>query len=202
MKLLNPSEINLPVEIANIMKKSFFFMALDPQAGTTSCSRSFAEYLASYNGSNVLLISNEIKDVAITQHSENNSFYSLVNSSDVYQTAKQLTFYKQGAINVLARGKSMATAHHRANSIETSLSALMAKMDYIVYDGSAFSESKEYLALATEFDSVVLVLESNITRMPVAKNALKKLKQAGINVGSAVYNRREYPIPESIYKLL
>lgn len=201
MKLLNPSEINLPVEIANIMKKSFFFMALDPQAGTTSCSRSFAEYLASYNGSNVLFVSNEIKDVA-EEESENNSFYSLVNSSDVYQTAKQLKFYKQGNINILARGKSMATAHHRANSIETSLSALMAKMDYVVYDGSAFSESKEYLALATEFDSVVLVLESNITRMPVAKNALKKLKQAGINVGSAVYNRREYPIPEAIYKLL
>jgi Mrp family chromosome partitioning ATPase len=51
-------------------------------------------------------------------------------------------------------------------------------------------------------DGVVLVLEAEKTRKPVAENLKNRILQNGGNILGMVFNNRRYHIPESVYKRL
>jgi len=51
-------------------------------------------------------------------------------------------------------------------------------------------------------DGVVLVLEADKTRKPVAENLKNRILQNGGNLLGMVFNNRRYHIPEYVYKRL
>jgi Mrp family chromosome partitioning ATPase len=51
-------------------------------------------------------------------------------------------------------------------------------------------------------DGVVLVVEAEKTRWPVAENVRDKIKGSGGNILGIVLNKRRYYIPEWVYKKL
>jgi Mrp family chromosome partitioning ATPase len=51
-------------------------------------------------------------------------------------------------------------------------------------------------------DGVVLVLEADKTRKPVAENLKNQIVQNGGNLLGMVFNNRRYHIPEAVYRRL
>lgn len=80
--------------------------------------------------------------------------------------------------------------------------AAMEKFDLVLIDSAPASASPDGIALSRYVDGVVLVLEADKTRKPVAENLKNQILQNGGNLLGMVFNNRRYHIPEFVYKRL
>ena len=58
------------------------------------------------------------------------------------------------------------------------------------------------IRLARLCDTTLLVVESETERRPVVERAKNDLQRAGVDIAGVVLNKRRYPIPEWLYRLL
>jgi Flp pilus assembly CpaE family ATPase len=85
---------------------------------------------------------------------------------------------------------------------ELSWAMLRQSFDDIVIDMPATSRSRVGLLVAPYCDGVVVVLEAQKTRSPVAENLLAELRAVHARPLGAVLNKRQFHLPESLYKRL
>ncbi len=80
----------------------------------------------------------------------------------------------------------------------------LLKKDYdcIVLDLPAVNEAGYSARLASLCDNVSLIVDAEHSRREVVKQAQKKLAQLNANVLGVVLNKRRFPIPEWIYRVL
>jgi len=79
---------------------------------------------------------------------------------------------------------------------------IRAPFDEVVIDCPAASRSPVGMAMAPHADAVVLVVEADRTRAPVAEKLLRELRAMDANVVGAVLNRRRHYVPARIYDRL
>jgi Mrp family chromosome partitioning ATPase len=79
---------------------------------------------------------------------------------------------------------------------------LRAEFDYLLVDAPSLSRYADATALGRLTDGLVLVLEANSTRKEAALMVMDSLRAAQIKVLGAVLNKRTFPIPESLYRML
>ena len=82
------------------------------------------------------------------------------------------------------------------------MARLRAEFDYVILDAPAVNLYLDVHALGREADGVVLVVEANSTRRETAQKCKDALEQANIKLLGAVLNKRSFPIPEPIYRML
>jgi len=80
--------------------------------------------------------------------------------------------------------------------------ATKEEFDLVLLDSAPASASPDGISLSRYVDGVVLVLEAEKTRKPVAENLKNQIVQNGGNLLGMVFNNRRYHIPEAIYKRL
>ena len=76
------------------------------------------------------------------------------------------------------------------------------KYQTIVVDCPPLSGSSGALLLATKADGVVLVVEARRVRHEVLNRALAQIEETGARLLGVVLNKRRFPIPNFIYRLL
>jgi len=79
---------------------------------------------------------------------------------------------------------------------------LKDRFDMIILDTPPATLFPDGLALVRHVDGVVMVVEAEKTRWPVALGVKEKIVQNGGNVLGIVFNKRRFYIPEWIYKRL
>jgi len=79
---------------------------------------------------------------------------------------------------------------------------LKMRFDLVILDSSPVSSSTDYTLLSNCADGVLLVVEADKTRWPVADNLKTKIQNSGGNILGMVFNKRRYYIPEFLYKRL
>jgi capsular exopolysaccharide synthesis family protein len=79
---------------------------------------------------------------------------------------------------------------------------LRKEVDFVIVDAPPISRYADAIALGRLSDGVVLVLEAESTRREAARIAVENLRASRIPVLGAVLNKRTFPIPERIYKML
>ena len=77
---------------------------------------------------------------------------------------------------------------------------LRQQFDFILVDSPPATSTPEGLSISSKVDGVVLVLEADKTRWPVAESVKAKIIQNGGRILGIVFNKRRYYIPEFIYK--
>lgn len=94
--------------------------------------------------------------------------------------------------------------HEMANSpqMEKFLCGLKERFDFILVDSPAVAASPDGLAFCRNADGVVLVLEAESTRWPVAEYSKELIVKNGGRLLGSVFNKRRYHIPEFIYRRL
>jgi len=80
--------------------------------------------------------------------------------------------------------------------------ALHARYDEIVVDSPSLSVSSIGRLVAMHADAVVVVLEAEQTREPVARKLIDDLRAVRANVVGTIFNKRKFYVPESIYDRL
>jgi Mrp family chromosome partitioning ATPase len=81
-------------------------------------------------------------------------------------------------------------------------SELRSQFDYVLVDTPATDSYADALLLGQMTDGIILVVGSNLTRRESARIAKESFDAAGIPVIGAVLNKRTYPIPEALYRIL
>lgn len=102
---------------------------------------------------------------------------------------------------------SMVSADEMENLPEVQLESVWIDLgpqdfDYLLIDCSPLNESGDALRLSQEADGVFLVVDAGNTRRDQILYAQKLFAQTGRSLQGLILNRRTYPIPEFIYKLL
>ena len=72
----------------------------------------------------------------------------------------------------------------------------------MVVDSPALSDWFDPVMIANQMDAVVLVINAESTRAPVARNLRDRLMEVGGPVIGSVLNRRRYHIPRFLYRRL
>jgi len=94
---------------------------------------------------------------------------------------------------------SLILSSDRARSLA---SELTQRFDYVLFDTGAVLAHAETSMLSSSVDGVVLIVRSGKTKREVLLKAEKLIRFSGGRVIGSVLNRRQYPIPDSIYKRL
>jgi Mrp family chromosome partitioning ATPase len=82
------------------------------------------------------------------------------------------------------------------------ISELRKEFEFVLIDAPPLNTYADGTALGQLADGVVLVLEANCTRREVASRAAENLRAAQIPILGAILNKRTYPIPEMLYRIL
>ncbi len=94
---------------------------------------------------------------------------------------------------------SLILSSDRARSLA---SELTQRFDYVLFDTGAVLSNAETSMLAAGVDGVILIVRAGRTKREVLLKAEKLIRFSGGRVIGSVLNRREFPIPEAIYKRL
>jgi len=79
---------------------------------------------------------------------------------------------------------------------------LRDRFDMIIIDTPPATQFSDGLSLVRQADGVILVVEAERTRWPVALSVKEKIIKQGGNVLGIVFNKRRFYIPEWLYKRL
>lgn len=106
-------------------------------------------------------------------------------------------------LTVLSTAKALKGSRHCLESLSfrKMLDELSEVFSFIVIDGPPANLHSESTFLSSQVDQVLLVLHSGFTRTPVAAKAAERLSFGG-RPPKVVLNKREFPIPSSVYRRL
>jgi protein-tyrosine kinase len=89
-----------------------------------------------------------------------------------------------------------------ATGMEGFFGALRESVDLMLIDSAPAMAFPDNIVLSRQSDGVVLVIEAESTRGPVAETVCQQITSAGGRVIGTVFNKRRYYIPEFVYKRL
>ena len=196
---------NLAVLIPDSSRKIIQFIGSREGEGTSTVIREFARVSASKFGKLVLLLD------ADQHHPTQHLFFNiqpecgwqevLENNGPIdkalYQSGETRLFVSPSSQNFISN-------LHMLNSllIDDFWKKLRERFDLILIDSPPATISADGLALSSKVDGIVLVVEAEKTRWPVAESVKDRINRSGGNILGIVLNKRRYYIPEWIYKKL
>lgn len=89
-----------------------------------------------------------------------------------------------------------------SEKMKSLLAELRKEFGYVVIDGPPLNVYADGLGLGHLADGIVLVLEANATRREAALQVTERLRSMSLNLLGAVFNKRTFPIPDSLYHRL
>jgi protein-tyrosine kinase len=108
----------------------------------------------------------------------------------------------QPALSLIGGNNGAAPGIFDSPEIYGLLDQLKGLFEFVLIDSPPITESQEALSLCRKVDGVVLVVEAETTRWPVAVKAKEEIIKNGGNMIGMVFNKRRYYIPKFIYKRL
>jgi Mrp family chromosome partitioning ATPase len=80
------------------------------------------------------------------------------------------------------------------------LQTLRFMFDYILVDCSSLKESADATLFASAVDGVILVVEAEKTRKEQIRSSLATMEMADANILGCVLNKRQYSVPDWLYR--
>ena len=177
------------------------FIAAHEGAGVTSVSAEFARIADKAHGATVLLIDADARGGAACGRfglkPATGIQDALANNRPVEEAIVQ-----SGSSHLYLSVLSTSGVHADSKSLISALDRLRDEFDYILFDAPPALESATGLAISSMADGMVLVVEAEKTRWQVAESVRDAVEKQGGNVLGVVLNKRQYHIPEFVYKRL
>jgi len=182
------------------------FSSAHPGEGKTTVCGGFAATIAQNFGRSVLILDGD-RHHALTRRlapQGGATVASLVQSPEaVLQGAKR--FGARGAVAVVPVGSLVGLANTDSQELDLIASAraqLAKTFDYILIDAPAIADVPWSPTVGRIADGVILVIEAERTRWPVARNAKQEFENSGAKVLGVFLNRRRFYVPRRVYRYL
>ena len=186
-------------------RKIIQFIGSRQGEGTSTVVREFARVSATKFGRSVLLLD------ADQHHPSQHLFFHIVPKGGWQEVAREngpvdTALYQFGETKLFISPSSEYSASHPyvydSLLIDAFLKRLRQRFDLILIDSPPATTSTDGLAISPKVDGVVLVLEAEKTRWPVAESVRDRIMRSGGNILGIVLNKRRFHIPDFIYKRL
>ena len=82
------------------------------------------------------------------------------------------------------------------------LNEIRQQFDFLIIDSTPITNSPDGLAIAPKTDGVIIVVEAEKTKWTIIENLKQQIQNVGGNVLGMVFNKRNYHIPNFIYRFL
>jgi receptor protein-tyrosine kinase len=181
------------------------FAGIDHGNGCSRISAAVAETLAKNNRGRVCLVEANFRSPALPgMFGVPNHFgltEALLRDEAVSQFAKPLP---QQNLWLLSSGTLAVDSPSLLASaqLRTCIAELRQEFDFVIVDAPPLNRYSDGIVLGQLSDGLVLVIEANTTRREAAAAVTQSLQAAKVPILAAVLNKRTFPIPESIYKIL
>lgn len=162
------------------------FMASRECEGTSSIAREFARVAAQRFGQRVLLLSFDTVLGAIAPGPVQTGFQG-TGRMTASVLPSEVTYAAQAVDPMLAAA---------------TWDGIRRSHDLVIVDAPPATKSTEGLTLGAQVDGVILVVEADATRWPVALRTKKNILRSGGRLLGVVFNRRRHYIPAFLYDWL
>lgn len=98
--------------------------------------------------------------------------------------------------------RNLVPAVATAEQVSATAESLRGDYSLVIFDCPPICEGGDAGFFAAAADGAVLVVETGHTRVPVVKQGCRALEAAGANVLGIVLNKRDYHIPDFVYRCL
>jgi protein-tyrosine kinase len=180
------------------------FMGSKPGEGTSTIAREFARAVALKLDKLVLLLD-------IYRHSPNLRLFfdaepEHYDLNDILEKNipidKALVQIQNSKLYVSPLFQQTTLTPHMLDTPQTTgfWNSLRERFDFILIDSPPATLSADGFAMVRRADGVVLVVEAEKTKWPVATAVKDRIIQHGGNVLGIVFNRRKYYVPEWLYR--
>jgi protein-tyrosine kinase len=184
--------------------KSIVFFGTALGDGTTLTAVNFAKNLAIDQGVRVLLADLNFRHPSLHQvfHIETDTtIFDFVNGKDVQVIPQSIPSARLHVLTSTAQ-KASAPAIYESPRFDVFLKMMTETYDYVVLDAPPVPVYPETCIIASKASGAVMVVNSGKTRTQTAKRAKSNIEQSGGKILGVVLNRREFYIPQWLYKHL
>lgn len=185
-------------------KKVIQFIAAKEGEGTSTIVREFARTSAMILGKSVFLFDADSPDSRPTPASgqaEGGHEQGLADPDPTDPTGTRAA-PPSTAVCLIPRNTFGIQKHFYSPQIDSFWENLRQQFELVLIDSPPFGTSPDGIAISRRVDGVVLVLEAEKTRWPVAERLKEQILLNGGNILGIAFNKRRYYIPEFLYRWL
>lgn len=191
--------------ISDSTRKMIQFIGSRQGEGTSTVVREFARVSAAKFGKSVLILD------ADQHHPTQHLFFHIIPDCGWQEVVRdnrpiEKALHQIGDTKLFVSPSSEYSGSHphvyNSLLIDAFLTKLRQRFDLILIDSPPATTSTDGLTISSKVDGVVLVVEAEKTRWPVAEIARDKIKRSGGSILGIVLNKRRFHIPDFIYKRL
>jgi capsular exopolysaccharide synthesis family protein len=185
--------------------RTVLFAGVDSGSGCSRICVGAADALAHSVSGSVCLVDANFRAPSLPESYGTSNHYGLADAlrkeGPVRDFAKSL---RPGNLWLLSCGSAASESTGLLNSekMKTRLHELREEFDFVLIDAPPLSTYADAIALGQLADGIVLVLEAHATKREAAVRVAENLRAKNVKILGAVLNKRTFPIPESLYKLL
>jgi len=173
--------------------------------GTSTVAANLATMLAQHGGGNILIIDADISHPSVHQIFKTRLSPGL---ADILANGKSngdtILPSPVHNLHILPAGFKNINLSEMLNSNEFTklLNSLKGRYSLVLIDMQAISETSSAIRLASLCDGVILVVEAERLRWEVAQRTKEQLIDSNANILGVVINKRQFHIPNWLYRTL
>jgi capsular exopolysaccharide synthesis family protein len=190
---------------AGEVPRTVIFAGIDHGNGCSRVCARTAQVLAANVSGKVCIVDANLRSPSLPEYFGMTNHHGLTDS--LLQDGPIMSFAKPtGTANLwlLSCGSLAADSANLLNSdrLKARLAEMRKEFEFVLIDTPALSQYADAVSLGRLSDGMVFVLEANSTRRESAIKVMENLRASNVQILGAVLNKRDYPIPESVYHRL
>jgi capsular exopolysaccharide synthesis family protein len=173
--------------------------------GATTMALNFASALAHDPSKNILLIDGNLRSPHLHNYfrcERANGIVDLIRGDIDIEQAIRKTSTQRLYFIPAGREHSSPIILFESAEFAAVMDKLHAMFEFIIFDSSPLIRFSETTMLASRLDGLILILEAESTRREVAQVARSNLERTGAHVYGAILNKKQFYIPQKLYRLL
>ena len=192
-------------------KKVIQFIGASEGEGTSTVVREFARVSSMIMSKPVLLLDAERRSASQSTvpgmtpeygWEPENGWEEEWDSEDTVDKALAKIENPESSVSLVSQNTILYPKYFYSPKISVFWEKLKERFDLILIDSPPASASPDGIAISRRVDGVVLVLEAEKTRGPVAENLRDRIQKNGGNLLGIIFNKRRHYIPDFLYKRL
>lgn len=185
--------------------RTVIFAGVDRGNGCSRVCTRVAQVLAANISGKVCLVDANLRSPSLPEYFGMTNHFGLTDA--LLQDGPISSFAKQiggGNLWLVSCGSLASDSANLLHSdrLKARLAEMRKEFDYVLIDTPPLSQYADAISLGQLADGMVFVLEANSTRRESAIKVMENLRASHVQILGAVLNKREYPIPESVYHKL
>ena len=173
--------------------------------GASTMSLNFANAFAENSSNSVVLVDGNLRDPVLHNQfklkKKKGLFDALQGNAGMQDIVNEITPKKLFFIAAGQQTKNPIILYEslKFNSL---IKQLCEKYDLVIFDSAPLLGNPETILLGNKTDGLIMVLNAEVTRWEVAISVKDDLEGSNVRILGAILNRKQFVIPQAIYRLL